>query len=181
MNGRLGKRYARALLELARADGSLQACAEELTRAATTFDEPRLRPLLLSPAIDARTRRATTRSVVEALRLSPSVGNLILLLGGRDRLAVLPDVARWYEELLDAELGRARGTIRTAAPLSAAEKSELLELARRLTGKNEILATTEVDAELLGGVVLDVAGTTYDGSLKAQLTRLSSEMAGGGA
>jgi len=44
-----------------------------------------------------------------------------------------------------------------------------------------VLATTEVDAELLGGVVLDIDGTVYDGSLRAQLVRLSKQMAEGRA
>jgi len=181
MTGRLAKRYARALFELARADGKVQDYGEELGRAVAAFDEPRLRPLLLSPVIAATTRHATTRSVVEALKLSPIVRNFILLLADRDRVAILPDVARWYDELVDADVGRARVVIRTATPLSASEKTEVVELARRLTQKRDVVATTEIDPDILGGVVLDVAGTIYDGSLKAQLARLSKEMAEGGA
>jgi F-type H+-transporting ATPase subunit delta len=180
VTGRLGKRYARALLALARVDGTLQASADDLARAVATLEEPRLRPLLLSPAIDVGARRDTSRRVVEALRLSRPVGNLIRLLADRERLGILPDVARWYEEFVDAELGRARVTIRTAAPVSAVEKSELIELARRLTGRRDVVASTEIDPDILGGVVLDVAGTIYDGSLKAQLARLGREMAEGG-
>jgi F-type H+-transporting ATPase subunit delta len=71
--------------------------------------------------------------------------------------------------------------MRSAAPLSIAEKNELVELARRLSGRREILTTTEVDPELLGGVVLDLGGTVYDGSVKTQLARLTKEMAEGGA
>jgi F-type H+-transporting ATPase subunit delta len=181
VTGRLGRRYARALFDLARADGALPTYGEELGRAAAAFEEPRLRPLLLSPAIDVTTRRATARSVVEALKLSPTVKNFVLLLADRDRIAILSEVARWYDEFLDAEVGRARVTIRTAAPLSATEKAELGELARRVTGRKEVVTTTEVDPDILGGVVLDAGGTIYDGSLKAQLARLSKEMAEGGA
>jgi F-type H+-transporting ATPase subunit delta len=177
VTGRLAKRYARALLDLAREEGTLAPTAEELARAAATFEEPRLRPLLLSPAIDAGTRRRTTRAVLEALRLSKTVTNLISLLAERDRLPILGDVARWYEELLDRELGRARVTIRSAAPLSTSERSALVELARRLTRSREVVATTEVDPELLGGIILDAAGTVYDGSIRTQLARLSREMA----
>jgi F-type H+-transporting ATPase subunit delta len=89
-------------------------------------------------------------------------------------------VSRAYDELLDADLDRARVTIRTAAPLSAAERSALVDLARRVTRRREVLATTEVDAELLGGVVLDASGTVYDGSVRTQLARLSKEMAESG-
>jgi F-type H+-transporting ATPase subunit delta len=179
--GRLGRRYARAVLDLARGEGSLEATGEELGRALAVFEEPRLRPLLLSPAIEASARHRTARSVVEALRLSRTVGNLILLLAERDRLPILPDLLRAYEALVDDEVGRARVTIHSAVPLGAAEKSDLVELARRLTKRREVLATTEMDPDLLGGIVVDAGGTVYDGSVRAQLARLSKEMAGAGA
>jgi F0F1-type ATP synthase delta subunit len=44
-----------------------------------------------------------------------------------------------------------------------------------------VVATSEVDSELLGGVVLDVGGTVYDGSVRSQLARLGKEMAEDGA
>src|SRR5438046_2019689 len=169
------------VLALAREDGSLEATGEELNRAAATFDEPRLRPLVLSPVIDAAARLRTARGVAEALGLSPAVRNLIGLLAERDRLALLPDLARWYDTLLDDELGRTRVAIRSATALSAAERNELIALARRLTGHERILAATELDPELIGGVVLDVGGTVYDGSLRTQLARLTKEMAEGGS
>jgi F-type H+-transporting ATPase subunit delta len=181
VNARLAKRYARALLELARAEGQQAAWGEELSRAAASFSEPRLQPLVMSPVIEASSRARTARAVIAALHLSRMVGNLLALLADRDRLALLPEVARAYDELLDEELGRARVTIRTATPLSAAERAALVDLARKLTNRREVLATTEVDAELLGGVVVDAAGTVYDGSVRTQLARLSKEMAESGA
>ena len=181
MIGRLGKRYARALLDLAREAGVLEATGEDLARAVAAFDEPRLRPFLLSPAIDPSTRQRTAKSVVAALGVSKIVANTIGLLADRDRLAVLPDVGRWFDRLLDDHLGRARVSIRSAAPLSAAEKNELIDVARRITRRQQIVATTEVDEDLLGGIVLDVSGTVYDGSVKTQLARLSKGMAGGAA
>lgn len=180
MNARLAKRYARALLDLARAEGAQAAWGEELGRAAAAFSEPRLQPLVMSPVIDAAARARTARAVIAALGVSRLVGNQIALLADRERLGLLPEVARAYDELLDADLDRARVTIRTAAPLSAAERSALVDLARRVTRRREVLATTEVDAELLGGVVLDASGTVYDGSVRTQLARLGKEMAESG-
>jgi len=181
MTGRLAKRYARALLDLAREADALDAWGGEIGRAAAAFSEPRLQPILLSPAIDGAARRRTARAVVDALALAPMVRNLILVLAERDRLALLPDVARWYDQLLDAAVGRARVALRSAVALAAPEKNALVELARRLTGSREVLATAEVDPELLGGVVLDVGGTVYDGSVRSQLARLGKEMAEDGA
>jgi F-type H+-transporting ATPase subunit delta len=180
MIGSLGKRYARALLALAREDGALEPTGEDIARAAATFDEPRLRAVVLSPAIAPSARLRITRQVVTALGLSRNVGNLVSLLGERDRLHVLGDIARWYENLVDEALGRTRAHIRSAVALGVAEKAELVELARRLTGRREVRASVEIDPELLGGVVLDAAGTVYDGSIRTQLERLGREMALGG-
>lgn len=172
----LAKRYARALLDLAREAEAREPWGEELGRAAAVFAEPRLRPLVLSRAIDPGARLETVRAVVEAAALSPMVRNLVLLLAERDRLPVLPDVSRWYDALVDEELDRARAIIWSAAPLGDDERQAIVDLARRLSTRRQVLATTETEAELLGGVVLEVAGTVYDGSLRSQLERLSEKM-----
>ena len=180
MTGGLAKRYARALLELAREGGTLDAMGQEVAAAAAAFDEPRLRAVVLNPAVDAAARRKVVTGVVGALGLSPSVANLVRLLGDRDRLPLLPQVAQSYEALVDTELGRSRVRIRSAMPLGNVEKAELTELAKRLVG-GQVLISTEVDPELLGGVVLDVGGIAWDGSLRTQLARMGKEMAGSGA
>jgi F-type H+-transporting ATPase subunit delta len=102
------------------------------------------------------------------------------LLADRDRLDVLPDVARAYDTLVDRELGRARVTIRSAQALTPADLTELEQLARRLTGASQVIVSTAVDPDLIGGVVLDAAGTVYDGSVKTQLARLADRMANAG-
>jgi len=178
VTGSLGKRYARALIGLTRPDGQLEPAGDELARAARTFAEPRLRAVTLSPAIARAARLRIVSNVVATLGVSRWVANLVSLLAERDRLALLPEVAQWYETLVDEEVGRTRVNIRSATPLSAAERGELTELARRLTRRKSVVVNTDVDPELLGGVVLDVAGTVYDGSVRTQLERLSREMVG---
>jgi F-type H+-transporting ATPase subunit delta len=181
MTGRLAKRYARALLELTRPANAAEAAGDELTRAAATFDEPRLRAIVLSPAIALDARVKIVDEVVASLGISAIVGNLVRLLARHERLALVGEVARAYETMVDAVLDRGRITIRSAAPLTPAERTDLTDLARRLTGRREILVSTETDPELLGGVVLDTGGTVYDGSIKTQLQRFGRELAGRGA
>jgi len=178
VTGGLARRYARALLELAREAQTLDATGQELAAVAATFEEPRLRAVVLNPAVDRGARRGIVAGVVDALGVSPSVTNLVKLLADRDRLSILTEVAQSYEALVDAELGRTRVHISSAIPLEAAEKTELTELAKRLAGAAEVVVTTSVDAELLGGVVLDIHSTVWDGSLRTQLARIGKEMAG---
>jgi F-type H+-transporting ATPase subunit delta len=178
VTGSIARRYARALLDLAREDDALDGIGADLGRAAAAFEEPRLRAVVLNPGIDAAARRRIVREVVLALGLSTTVANAVRLMADRDRLPILSDVARAYDALVDDALGRTRVRIRAAAPLTPADNAALTDLARRLVGGRQVLVATEVDAELIGGVVLDAAGTVYDGSVRTQLARLGKTIAG---
>jgi F-type H+-transporting ATPase subunit delta len=178
VNGGLGRRYARALLELAQEAGTAAPVGDDLARLAAAFEDPSLQAVVSSPAIAGAARRKVVADVVAAVGVSKLVANLVGLLADRGRLLVLPDVARSYERLLDQRLGRARVRIASAVALTPAQKAELTDLAKRLTGRQDVIVTTAVDADLLGGVVLDAGGTVYDGTIRTQLVRLSKEMAG---
>ncbi len=177
MTGSVARRYARALLALAREGNALDGVRDELATATSAFSDPRLRAVVLNPGIDSRVRRRVTGDVVAALGLSAHVGNLVRLLADRERLSVLPEVLRAYEALVDASLGRTRVRVRSAMPLGPAARQALTELAARLVG-GEVLVTTETDPGLLGGVVLQAGGTVYDGSVRTQLARLEKQIAG---
>jgi F-type H+-transporting ATPase subunit delta len=181
VSGGVGRRYARALAGLARESGSLARVGDELDRMATTLDEPDIRRTLLSPVLPPEGRRAIVDAAVVQLGASTIVGNLVRVLAERGRLQHLPDVARAYQAMVDRELRRARITIRSATALTGEQRRSLEELARRLTGGKELIVSTEVDPGLVGGVVLDAAGTVYDGSVKTQLERLAKSVAGASA
>ena len=178
MTGSLGRRYARALLALARDEGRLEEAGVELAMAAEAFDDERLRAIVLNPGVEVSVRRELTGRVVEALGLSRITGNLVRLLADRDRLGFVVDVSRAYRELLDREVGRVRVVIRSAQLLSEDDQHRLGELAKGLAGK-DVLVGTEVNPELLGGVTLDVGGVVYDGSVRSQLVRMSKAMTAG--
>ena len=179
MTGSLSRRYARALLGLARDGGTIAQAGEELARAASTFADPALHGVVLNPGIAATARRAIVGRVLERLALSPMVANLVRLLADRDRLAVLPNVERSYEALVDRELGRARVAIRSAAPLTDAQRAEIEALARRLTGSRDVIVTVTVDPALIGGVVARIGSTVYDGSVTRQLERMKQKLVEG--
>lgn len=173
--GSLGRRYARALLSLAREEHRLEEAGMELRTVADVFAEPRLGAIMMNPTLASGERRDLVDRVCSAAGVSTTVANLIRLLADRERLAQLPDIARAYDALVDHELGRVRVGIRSTGALSEKEQQEITALARRLAGK-DIVVTSEVDPELLGGVVLDVGGTVYDGSVRTQLAHMSKTM-----
>lgn len=178
MTGSLGRRYARALLSLAKTEGRLEDAGTELGLLASVFTEPRLAAIMVNPTLGITARRELTEGVLAAAKTSPTVANLVRLLVGRERITQMPDISRAYDTLVDRELGRVRVGIRTAAPLAEPAQKEITALARRLAGK-DVVITSEIEPELLGGVVLDVGGTVYDGSVRTRLARMSRTMAEG--
>jgi F-type H+-transporting ATPase subunit delta len=177
VTGSLARRYARALLDLAREQQALDRFGTDLERAANELGQEDIRRVILSPAIDAAKRQALVGDVVASLGISPLVANLVRLLADHDRLGILGDVARAYDALVDRELDRTRVRITSATPLSDADETELGALARGIIGHGDVIVSTTVDPSLVGGVVLGIEGTIYDGSIRTQLARLSHEMA----
>jgi len=175
VNRGLARRYARALLSLARTDGNMEDLGEELARVATALEDDQLKQVLENPALGMGVRDELLQRITAALAVSKTLTNAVRLLGQRDRIGIVSDIARAYRELLDREIGRTRVVVRTATPLSDAELLPIEELARKLA-RQAVVLTAEVEPELLGGAVLDVGGVVYDGSIKTQLRRMAETM-----
>jgi F-type H+-transporting ATPase subunit delta len=103
------------------------------------------------------------------------VQSLALLLLERGRIAILPSVARAYEEMCDEKLGRVRALVKSAKPLDIASETEVRKAIERRTGK-KVLLTTEVDPSLIGGVVAHVAGLELDGSVASRLRAIKQRL-----
>ena len=118
MTGGLARRYARALLDLAREAGSLDATGQELLAVAAAFDEPRLRAVVLNPAIESGARHKVVGGVVDAV-WGVAAGRQPGAPAGRPRSAGHPAADRaGYDALVDAEVGRTRVLHPLAAPLA---------------------------------------------------------------
>ena len=178
MIGGLARRYARALLWLAREEAALESTGEDLAKVALAFGDDHLKQVLENPALGASVRDQLGQRVTAALGVSKTVANTVRLLGQRDRLNIIGDLDRSYRELLDKELGRTRVIVRSAVPLAAPELTQIEELARRLA-QQAVVLSAEVDPSLIGGAVLDVGGVVYDGSIQTQLRRMAETMTHG--
>lgn len=176
----VARRYAKALFELSKAANTMQPVNDELQRLAATVADPQLGAVLSSPLLTPAKRAALIQSLSTDLGLSLLLSHFLQVVASHQRVGQLSDIAENYQHLLDNELGRSRIHIRSAAALSAAQQSEIVARFATLTG-TEILPHVSVDPSLLGGVVVEVAGKVYDGSVRTQLDRLATQLAGAAA
>ncbi len=174
--GSLAKRYAKALAEAAAEVNALESVGAELTRVATLWQEqPAMAQFFINPGILLSIKEQTLRSLSKRMRLSPLLARFVDLLLARDRMQALPAAAHIYADLMNKQLGRVQATATTAAPLTP----KLAEGLRRRMGEvlgETVQLETRVDPAILGGIVVQVDSTVYDGSLRTQLKQLREHL-----
>lgn len=175
---RLARRYARALLEVAAAKGAkavlglrdeLRALVPQLAA------HGELQRALAHPALGKDRKRLLVQALADAAKATPLVKRLVELLGARDRLALLADVAQAYAELANAANGVVAAEIVSAVPLADSQQRALARALARQGVSVEL--STEVDPSLVGGLVVRAFGRTYDGSVRQQLAALRRRLA----
>src|SRR5580704_17765136 len=165
--------YARAFADVI-LDTHLDAdrsIAELRAIASLLAESSDLRRVWENPAIPADQKRRVLDVIAERDGLSKQTRNLVAVLIDHRRIHFLEPIIRQLEKELDARLGFAEAQITSARALGDAEKQEFEAQVGKLTGK-KVRAHYEEDQALLGGAVVRVGRTIYDGSVKGQLERM---------
>ena len=165
--------YARAFADVV-FDAHLDAdrAIAELRAIASLLNESSdLRQVWENPAIPVEQKRRVLDVIVQRDGISKQVRNLVAVLIDHRRTHFLDAVIRQLEKELDARMGFAEAEITSVRELADMEKREFEQQVAKLTGK-KIRAHYGRDASLLGGAVVRVGSTIYDGSVKGQLERM---------
>jgi F-type H+-transporting ATPase subunit delta len=131
-----------------------------------------------NPAIPAEQKRRVLDVIAQQGAISKQVRNLVAVLIDHRRVHFLEPVIVQLEKELDARMGFAEAQITSSRALGDAEKREFQAQVAKLTGK-KVRARYGQDPSLLGGAVVRVGSTIYDGSVKGQLERIRAEISGG--
>lgn len=112
-------------------------------------------------------------------RVLPDIGdtqhNLLRLLRRKNRLGLGPSIASYYRELLDDRRGVARAVVRTAVEIDDERRQRFRDELSQRTGR-AIELETEVDPDLIGGVVIRIGDRLIDGSTRAALRGLRQRL-----
>ncbi|MEE8310912.1 MAG: ATP synthase F1 subunit delta [Candidatus Binatia bacterium] len=174
--GSAARRYARALHDLAREEGNVDDVASalgEIAEAVQGAVEGTLSPGALGP--DSRARLGS--ALAAPFGVETTLGKFLRLVAERDRISDLPGVHHWFLKQLDEEEGRVRASITTATTPTAEELDSIVATFRRGAGR-EVVAEVTTDEKLLGGVIVELEGRVYDGSIRTRLARLAARMSG---
>ena len=169
----LTSRYARAFADVV-FETRLDACRAVggLQRITALFTESvELRRVWENPAVPAEQKRKLLDAIAQREGIDKPVRNLVAVLIDHRRLPFLSRIVEQLERELDRRLGFADAQISSARELADAEKKALESQIARTTGK-KVRASYGLDPSLLGGAVVRVGSTIYDGSVKGQLEKI---------
>jgi len=169
------RRYAEAAFQLATRDSSIETWRRELEQAAALTDGE-LMDVLANPALPLDERLDVTNRVFADL--SQSVRNILFLLVRRHRIEQLPRVVAEFIRLDERRQGITHANATSAAPLTDLEVKALTGRLEQMTG-GRIALETDVDASLLGGLIVRVGDRLIDGSVRGRLERLRNQLASG--
>jgi F-type H+-transporting ATPase subunit delta len=172
-------RYARAFADVVvdyKVDPD-KAVAGLAEIAALVNTSAEFRNVLQNPSVALPQKLNLLDAVIARTGGSKILRNFIAVLIDQRRIGNIGDIVEQFKQELDRRLGIADARVSSARELTAAEKKSLERQLTAITGKT-VRATYSEDASLLGGAVVRVGSTIYDGSVRGQLQRIREEIAG---
>ena len=171
--------YSRAFADVVMHDRlDADRSVAELRAIASLLNESiALRRVWENPAVPEEQKHKLLDVIAQRDGVSKQVRNLIAILIDHRRLHFLERIIEQLEKELDARRGFAEAQIFSARSLSDAEKRQFEVQVGKLTGK-KVRARYGQDTSLLGGAVVRIGSTIYDGSVKGQLERIRQEISG---
>ncbi len=176
IGGGLARRYARALLGIGQEERQVRRVLAETDRFALLLSEvPALREALEASHINSRDKMAVLDATVSGEDFLPVTSNFLRLLIDKGRMNAFTQILSELRRLVEELEGIERVEVVSAVPLPGTQRDFLKNVLERQTGKRIELEET-LDPAVLGGMVVKVGSTIYDGSVRTQLSRIRENL-----
>ena len=177
----VARRYSRALFDAAKEPSpgkgtTAEALAVELRESAELLEKtPALKQALFDPLLPAARKRGLVEAVWGGAGASPLLLRLLSLLVQNARLDLLPEIEAAFRAAWNAERGVVEAEAVTAVALADAQKEALAKALSGIAGLGVDLET-RLDPKILGGVLVKMAGKSYDGTVRGRLKAMKSRL-----
>ncbi|MFC1903608.1 ATP synthase F1 subunit delta [Chloroflexota bacterium] len=171
------RRYSQAVFEIALETQKSDQWQADLKKVAGVAEDSALRSWLENPRLHFEDKAKLLSGRLKGI--NPLALNLSLLLVAKGRLGMIGDIADDYQRRLDSHRGIESAEVITAIPLDDRDKAKLTEHLGALIGKKVVLKS-EVDPDVIGGVIARIGGKLLDGSTRSKLLALRKELVGAG-
>jgi F-type H+-transporting ATPase subunit delta len=177
--GAAARRYAKALMDLARRDGIIADIGAQLQQhQALLRGNTNLQKVLENPSVAIQVKTSIMTTIFERTQPAPLLRNFLLLLIDKGRLPQLDAICMQYERMAGDELRRIVAQVTTAIDMDAQQRQVVTQKIAAATQK-DVQLEAHVDPAIIGGLVVRVNNVIVDGSVRGQLARMRKAMIGG--
>jgi F-type H+-transporting ATPase subunit delta len=170
------RRYAQAVFEIALEKNELDRWQADLQKVVAAVSAGDFLAALESPKIKFEVKSRLLKERLGAV--NPLAINLTLLLVSRSSIGIIAEIAGEYKNLLDEHRGIKAADVITAVAVDEPEKKKLAEKLGELV-KAKVEITSQVNQDILGGMVVRVGGKLLDGSTRSKLAHLKKDLVTG--
>lgn len=167
----IARPYAEAVFRLAKDGNMFAEWSRMLQMAVAVAHDAQMAALIANPRVSASDISRVFLGVCDTT-LSAAGKNFVKVLIENDRLSVLPQIAKLYEDLKREHQNEVEALITSAVPLDDAQLQALVTGLEHRFG-HKVKATTQVDANLIGGARIAVGDVVIDGSVSGQLQKMA--------
>ena len=168
--------YAKALADIALEQGASDPVLKQLRDFGAAYAESaELRNFLTSPAVAREAKRRVIEQLAARFGAGKVVRNFLFVVVDHRRVSLLPEIIAAFQEVIRQRLGVAEAEVVSATEMNEGQKANLLRTLERLTGKS-IQAKYSLEPGLLGGAVVRIGDTIYDGSLRQRLNEMRARL-----
>ena len=173
--GKVAQTYAESLWDLAVEADVVDEVADELAQSVRLIDDqPQLRAMFDSPAINADRRARSIKAIFEG-KVSSLTYRFLQVANDKGRLDQLAGVQIAFDQRLKDERGEVDVDLYTAQPLSDAQKASVAAKVSASIGRQAVV-TAHLDESMLGGLKLRIGDKLIDGSVATQLNKMKRKM-----
>ena len=175
--GVVAYRYAHAFASVAAKQHlDLLAAREQMKDFSDVFDANHdLREILMDPSIPSEQKLAVVDGIAEKLGIMREVRNFLAIIMDHMRLHELDIILAAYDQVADVNLGVTEAEVTSVRELEGDDRSNLEAQVARLAGQ-KVRISYKLDPALLGGAVVRIGSTVYDGSIRTQLEQMKQAL-----
>lgn len=170
MNGSIvGKRYAKALINLAGSNKDIEKAGNELQEIAEVFQQsPELQSVIQEPKLNRSMKVSVIEAILKKMKCDELVNRFCRFLTFKNRFNIISDISAAYNEIASERLGKATANVVVAQKLTTKEEKKLQKQLSEFTGKS-IALSVSVDESIIGGAITTIGSQVLDGSIRNKL------------
>lgn len=170
-NLKISRRYAKALMLLAREEHKVDAFRKNLDAVVELMYGSELETVLLNPVYLGSQRRALFTAVLDKLQIEDTLYRFLVFVFDKERLNEIGEINEAFQVMADNDAGIMRAHVKSAVPVPEAITKEIAAEVMRHIGR-EVVFDLSSDPDLIGGLIVRLGNYVYDGSVRTQVVNM---------